>query len=343
MNAQQGNLEEIGERDHEITAEYRIFGPPGTGKTTSLARGRSNAPSSGSGRTPCWSRRSRAPPPRNCRAAIFRCRPTASGHCTRTAGTRWAGRRSPRRTSTSGTANIRTSRITPARKQGKLDGEEAPADEIESEKSGDESLQELNRFRGMMPTAATAWAPRPLIAFEKLWTNTSRKTGCSTFTDLIECCLRDVALAPRSPSVIFADEAQDLNRMQLSLVRKWGERARLFHRGRRRRPDHLHIHRRGCRRPSSTPEVPPDHKIILKQSYRVPRAVHRFAEDLIGQVNAGSRRNTCRARRTARSTGSRATAICTPSTRSSRPRRAPRAGTDRDVPGVVRVYAAQPR
>ncbi|MCC6777842.1 MAG: AAA family ATPase, partial [Hyphomicrobiales bacterium] len=33
-----GSLEEIGRRDHEVTSEYRIFGPPGTGKTTNLTR-----------------------------------------------------------------------------------------------------------------------------------------------------------------------------------------------------------------------------------------------------------------------------------------------------------------
>ena len=33
-----GTLEEIGQRDHSVTSEYRIFGPPGTGKTTNLSR-----------------------------------------------------------------------------------------------------------------------------------------------------------------------------------------------------------------------------------------------------------------------------------------------------------------
>jgi hypothetical protein len=31
-------LDHVGLRDHSITREYRIFGPPGTGKTTNLAR-----------------------------------------------------------------------------------------------------------------------------------------------------------------------------------------------------------------------------------------------------------------------------------------------------------------
>ena len=33
-----GTLEEIGYCDHSVTSEYRIFGPPGTGKTTNLTR-----------------------------------------------------------------------------------------------------------------------------------------------------------------------------------------------------------------------------------------------------------------------------------------------------------------
>ncbi len=33
-----GTLQDIGQLDHSVTAEYRIFGPPGTGKTTNLTR-----------------------------------------------------------------------------------------------------------------------------------------------------------------------------------------------------------------------------------------------------------------------------------------------------------------
>jgi len=68
----------------------------------------------------------------------------------------------------------------------------------------------------------------PLTAFERQWSEYKRENGLLDFTDLIETCLRDVALAPKNPSVIFADEAQDLNGMQLSLVRKWGDRASYF-------------------------------------------------------------------------------------------------------------------
>jgi DNA helicase-2/ATP-dependent DNA helicase PcrA len=72
-----------------------------------------------------------------------------------------------------------------------------------------------------------AWSPN-LREFARRWTEDKQANGLMDFTDLIATCLRDVALAPKNPTVIFADEAQDLNRMQLSLVRKWGERANYF-------------------------------------------------------------------------------------------------------------------
>ena len=173
--------------------------------------------------------------------------------------------------------------ITPVKKHGKLDGEETTEDDSGTEKRGDQFLQELNLHRGrMLAIPRTVWN-EPLTVFEKRWTDYKRENGLLDFTDLIETCHRDVALAPKNPSVIFADEAQDLNRMQLTLVRKWGERAKYFIVA---GDDDQTIFSFSGATPEAMldPEIPADHKIVLKQSYRVPRAVHRFAEDLIHKV-----------------------------------------------------------
>jgi superfamily I DNA/RNA helicase len=70
--------------------------------------------------------------------------------------------------------------------------------------------------------------PASVLNFEKLWTDYKEQNRLLDFTDLIETSLSDVRFAPGHPSVIFADEAQDLNRTQLTLVRNWGERAEFF-------------------------------------------------------------------------------------------------------------------
>ena len=125
--------------------------------------------------------------------------------------------------------------------------------------------------------------PATLRDFERKWTEYKLANGLLDFTDLIEVAMRDVAIAPKNPSVIFIDEAQDLNRMQLSLVRKWGERANYFIVA---GDDDQTLYSFSGASPDAflDPDVPDDHKIILKQSYRVPRAVHRFANDLIHRV-----------------------------------------------------------
>ena len=275
-----GSLEEIGRRDHEVTSEYRIFGPPGTGKTTSLAR--------------------------QVRRAVDRYGPEAIlvTSFSRAAAAELAGRDLPVAPDRVGTlhshcwhalggpeiAEANTDEwnkenphlaITQQKRQGRLDGEEAVEEAGELEKTGDQELQRLSRFRGLM-LPRTAW-PATLVQFERLWTAYKQSNGLLDFTDLIETALRDVAIAPHNPAVIFADEGQDLNRMQLSLVRKWGERASYFIVA---GDDEQTIYSFTGATPEAflKPDIPDDHKIVLKQSYRVPRAVHQFAVSLIETV-----------------------------------------------------------
>lgn len=178
--------------------------------------------------------------------------------------------------------------ITPVKKQGKLDGEEASEDDSDREKEGDAWLQELSRYRGqMLPPAA--WPPA-LRQFAAKWEAYKSANGLLDFCDLIDHCLQDVSVAPKRPAVMFADEAQDLNRMQLTLIRRWGEHANYFIVA---GDDDQTIYSFTGASPEAIlgPEIPADHKIILKQSYRVPRAVHAVANRLIQQVTRRQEKN----------------------------------------------------
>ncbi len=274
-----GALEGIGEQDHSVTSEYRIFGPPGTGKTTNLTRqirraverfGQDSVLVTSFSRTAAAELAGRDLPISPDRIG------TLHSHCYRALGApeiaeanvdEW-NRENPHL------------KITPVKRQGRLDGEESN-EEDEQEREGDLWLRQLNRFRGMM--IPPEWWPVNVRQFAARWRQYKDAHGLLDFTDLIETALRDIPLAPKRPSVIFADEAQDLNRMQLTLIRKWGERVNYFILA---ADDDQAIMTFTGASPDAVldPEVPEDHKIILKQSYRVPRAVHAAADRLIRQV-----------------------------------------------------------
>ena len=275
-----GALDGIGAQDHSVTAEYRIFGPPGTGKTTNLTR--------------------------QIRRAVERFGPDSVlvTSFSRTAAAELAGRDLPISPERIGTLHSHCYRalgapeiaeanvaewnrenahlqITPVKKHGRLDGEDAVENDDDQEKEGDVWLQQLNRYRGMM--IPPEWWPADVREFASRWKQYKDAHGLLDFCDLIEVSLRDVPFAPKRPAVIFADEAQDLNRMQLTLIRRWGERANYFILA---ADDDQAIMTFTGASPDAVldPEIPESHKIILKQSYRVPRAVHLAADKLIRQV-----------------------------------------------------------
>jgi DNA helicase-2/ATP-dependent DNA helicase PcrA len=122
--------------------------------------------------------------------------------------------------------------------------------------------------------------PANVRDFNQRWSRYKQERGLFDFCDLIETCLRDFTTAPRRPSVIFADEAQDLNAMQLQLIRKWGRHTQYFILA---GDDDQTIYPFTGASPDAIldPDIPDHHKIILKQSYRVPQAVHKVANRLI--------------------------------------------------------------
>jgi superfamily I DNA/RNA helicase len=271
----------IGHRDHSITGEYRIFGPPGTGKTTNLTR--------------------------QIRRAVERFGKDSVlvTSFSRAAAAEIAGQDLPVSPDRVGTlhsycwhalgrpeiAEVQVEewnrqyphlRITPAKKVPKLDGEESDEESVDDVRSGDYWLGELNRSRGMM-RRMELW-PAGLREFAAKWSLYKTSHRLMDFCDLIETALREIRIAPKRPDVIFADEAQDLNPMQLTLVRMWGGNAQYFIIA---ADDDQTIYGWCGATPDAVldPEIPEDHKIILKQSYRVPRTVHERATRLIHQVS----------------------------------------------------------
>jgi superfamily I DNA/RNA helicase len=274
-------LEMIGLRDHSLTNEYRIFGPPGTGKTRSATRHIGRA------------------------VDRFGSNSVMATSFTRAAAIELIGRDTPIDPDRIGTlhsfcfhalgkpkiaeanvgnwnrGNPRLS-ITPVSRDRRLAGEDSNPDEDHLLQGGDRLLQQLNCCRGRMlppenwPAGVREFAPR--------WNKYKLANHLLDFSDLIETALRDLEFAPNKPDVIIADEAQDLNLMELNLLRKWGRHA-----------DHLvlagdddqTIYSWAGASPDAIldPGIPQDHKVFLNQSQRLPRAVHALAERLIRQVS----------------------------------------------------------
>jgi superfamily I DNA/RNA helicase len=86
---------------------------------------------------------------------------------------------------------------------------------------GDEMYNAMNMARALL-TPRQLW-PLQVQAFATKWERWKAANFLIDYTDMIEIPLRDVDEPPGHPSIGFFDEAQDFTPLELALVRKWGK------------------------------------------------------------------------------------------------------------------------
>lgn len=264
--------------------EYWVIGPPGTGKTTWLSKQIKSAVES------------RGP------SSVF------ISSFTRAAAVELAGRRLPVPKDRVGTLHAHCYRAL-----GRPEIAETHIDEWNKEKAsyqlsegdanfedtaqervfkatGDEVFSRYQLFRARL-VPRQLW-PADVINFARSWEAWKADNDLIDFTDMIELALQDIEEAPGSPAVAFFDEVQDMSPLELALMRKWKHHTEMtilaFD------DDQMIYSFRGASVDALLyPGVEESHKRVLAQSYRVPQAVHNFAQQWVSQLSAREQKEYC--------------------------------------------------
>ena len=140
---------------------------------------------------------------------------------------------------------------------------------------GDFLLERYSLMRNRMESIDEGFPE--LRNFARAWESWKEGNGFLDFCDLIEEAKR-LNLPPGEPKVAFVDEAQDLSALEFSLVRHWATNMeQVVFVG----DDDQSIYDWAGADVSNLIDAPADSTIVLKKSYRLPRAVHRVANEFI--------------------------------------------------------------
>jgi superfamily I DNA/RNA helicase len=271
---------------------YLVWGPPGTGKTTRLAA------------------TVRRIVEKNIDVGGFKKHehPVLLSSLTRTAAAELAGRELPVHPQAVGTLHSHAFRSLELGKDkvaaGKIIKEfNDKHPDLAISADGGADTDEPDYERGTGKTPADEWneiyhlnrtkqTPRGLWSthvrrFAETWEAWKKDVGVIDFTDMIERALVEVDHAPGKPRVIIADEAQDMSALEYALLSKWGKAAgamvvagdpfQALYTWRGAHPELF-----------SDPNVPDTHRDVLRQSYRIPKAVHGLAMRWVRQLSTYS-------------------------------------------------------
>lgn len=145
-------------------------------------------------------------------------------------------------------------------------------DHAPDDADGDAVLAAMNLLR-QRREPRERW-PTEIESFAVKWFDWLEQTERVDFTGMIERALEDVYTAPGAPLTLLCDEAQDYSALEIALTRKWAAACELSvwaH-----DPWQQIFDWRGAD-VSWLTSLPDDQQRPLKQSYRVPRAVHATA------------------------------------------------------------------
>lgn len=93
---------------------------------------------------------------------------------------------------------------------------------VSGKTEGDNLYHRIQRYRAMM-IPPERWVDVQAEAFYREWQAWKYENDLYDFTDLIEKALAQVYSCPMGARVLIADEAQDFTKLELSLIRQWGK------------------------------------------------------------------------------------------------------------------------
>lgn len=127
--------------------------------------------------------------------------------------------------------------------------------------------------------------PNAVQDFYKKWCDFKADIDAIDFTDMVEKVYREKLSAPGQPKVIFADETQDYSRLELELIRFWASDPTVDHVVVAGDDDQAIYGFKGSTPDAFlNPPIPENQKHVLNQSYRLPRKIKELSDDWIKSV-----------------------------------------------------------